>query len=49
MIKISHIIYYLLSAIVGGVMSTTNYGINSWQFWVILGCYFCGYICGREW
>ena len=40
-------IYYFLCAIVGGVLSTLNASLSSWQFWVILACMIGAYICGR--
>lgn len=40
-------IYYLLCAIVGGVLSTANVTLSSWQFWVVLICMVGAYAYGR--
>ena len=43
------IIYFGLAGTLGVIMSTIDYGCNTWQFWAVLSCFIGSYICGREW
>lgn len=48
MIKISTIIYYVCVVIMSASMCMAGYGINTWQFWMVLFAMIISRICGQE-
>lgn len=42
-----YIIYIALCAIYGVASVTANVKINSWEYWVILGCIVGAFWCGK--
>ena len=40
--------YYLLCAIVGFTLASADIFFTDWQWWVVLVCVICSYICGCE-